>query len=328
MQSIASGLVISLDFELIWGVRDLDSTHQNNNLIVTRQVVPRLLNLFNKYEIHATWATVGFLFFDSREELIENLPETKPNYKNHNLSPYHNLYQELGSNEIDSPLHYAPSLIQQIIQTPHQELATHTFSHYYCLEEGQTPQSFEADLKSAIQIGKKYNCEIQSIVFPRNQYLPNYLEICANNNIKAYRGNESVWFRTPSKRKDHRQLTRRIFRLLDAYINISGTNSFQLPSSTTLPINVPASRYLRSYSKRLYFLEPLRLRRILSSMKRSAESGQIFHLWWHPEDFSTNIDSNFDVLEKILVEFKKLQTTYGMTSFTMGEIANQICQSK
>ena len=45
-------------------------------------------------------------------------------------------------NEADDPLHYAPSLIDDILRRRRQELATHTFSHCYCLEEGQTEEAF------------------------------------------------------------------------------------------------------------------------------------------------------------------------------------------
>lgn len=317
--------VISLDFELIWGIRDLETTEQHKNIIVTRQVVLRLLDLFKKYEIHATWATVGFLFFDSKDELLFNLPKHKPAYVNNNLSPYNNLTEEIGIDEENDPIHYAPSLIRKIQETPHQEVATHTFSHYYCLEEGQTSQDFESDLQSAIHIAKKYNCQIQSIVFPRNQYSQAYLKICANNGITSFRGNESIWFRASSNRKEHRQWSRRLLRLLDAYINISGTNSYNLSTiSNTLPVNIPASRYLRAYSKRLSFLEPLRLQRITSAMKKSAQMGQVFHLWWHPEDFSSNIEENLGILEKILIEYSQLREKYDMKSLTMNEIANQV----
>lgn len=71
---IKSGaLVISLDFELSWGIRDFESIGNRNKILPTRQVVPMLLEMFKKYDIHATWATVGFLFFESKTERSEEL---------------------------------------------------------------------------------------------------------------------------------------------------------------------------------------------------------------------------------------------------------------
>lgn len=322
MPNLPGALVISLDFELVWGIRDLESTGYRKDLMPTRQVVPRLLDMFKKYDIHATWATVGFLFFDSRTEMQLGLPELQPKYENNFLSPYNNLSKEVGEDEVADPLHFAPSLIRQIVSTPHQELGTHTFSHYYCLEDGQTVEDFESDLRAAITAAEKYQCKIESIVFPRNQYSQEYLDVCARNGIKTFRGNEMIWFRTPSKRREHRQWSRRIMRVLDAYLNVSGANAFHQPADGH-PVNVPASRYLRPVSKRLRVLEPLRLHRIKHSMRQAAQSGQIFHLWWHPEDFAEHIEENFLFLEKILSEYAILRSLYGMQSLTMGEVGNK-----
>jgi hypothetical protein len=286
--------------------------------------VPRLLDLFHKYEIHATWATVGFLFFETRSELLAAQPDIKPRYKNKILSPYEFFLDEVGEGEESDPLHFAPSLIHQILQTPYQELATHTFSHYYCLEDGQTPEDFARDLRTAIKAAEIYNCKIESIVFPRNQYAAAYLDICAQNGILAFRGNESVWFRNSASRQLHRLWYRRVVRFMDAYVNISGANSYLIPERGSLPINLPSSRYLRPFSKRLKIFEPLRLKRILLSMTSAAKDGHIFHLWWHPEDFSGDIDANFLFLEKILIKYTELKKIHGMQSFTMGELVAKI----
>jgi peptidoglycan/xylan/chitin deacetylase (PgdA/CDA1 family) len=324
MSTKTGTLVISLDFELLWGIRDLETTNKHTEILLTRQVVPKLLDIFKKYDVHATWATVGFLFFESRDELLAALPNSLPAYSNKTLSPYDSLSAEVGINEGEDLLHYAPSLIREIMAVPHQELATHTFSHYYCLEDGQSPSDFEDDLQSAMRAAEKYNQKIESIVFPRNQYATPYLEVCAQNGIQAFRGNESVWFRRTSKRESHRQWLRRLMRLMDAYINISGTNAYLLPVETSLPVNLPASRYLRPYSRRLRVFEPLRLNRILSSMTTAAQAGHIFHLWWHPEDFSSNMDANLLFLEKVLIKYKELRQLYGMQSLTMAEISHQV----
>lgn len=319
MTTTAGAFVVSLDFELVWGVRDLEITGERRNLLPTRVVVPRLLELFKKYEIHATWATVGFLFFESREDLLRSLPEQQPKYANAHLSPYTAIAEEVGLNEENDPLHYAPSLIRMIFATPYQELGTHTFSHYYCLEDGQTVRDFQADLQAAIQAGRQYGCKIESIVFPRNQYSQEILGICASNGIKTYRGNEDLWFRAPSKRSEHRRLSRRLMRIMDAYFNVSGSNAYKIPGAGE-PVNVPASRYLRPISKSLKILELLRLQRILSSMRKAAQAGEVFHLWWHPEDFANDVEGNLKFLEKILAEFANLRNRYGMQSLNMGEV--------
>jgi|SRR5690348_10521992 len=147
--------VISLDFELYWGVRDAVKLQDYKaQLRGVRKVIPLLLQLFKKYGINATFATVGFLFFKNKEELLSQLPCKKPAYQNDKLSPYLNWLDLQGTHEEEDPFHFAPELIDQIVESG-QEIGSHTFSHYYCLEKGQTLETFKADLEAAKQIASK-----------------------------------------------------------------------------------------------------------------------------------------------------------------------------
>ena len=71
-------LVISLDFELHWGVRDHvargDALYQR--LPEARHAVEDMLTLFGARHIRATWATVGFLFASNRRELEAHAAES------------------------------------------------------------------------------------------------------------------------------------------------------------------------------------------------------------------------------------------------------------
>ncbi len=314
--------VISLDFELHWGVRDkLSVRAYRDNLLGEREVVPALLKLFAKYGIHATWATVGFLFFESKSELLCNLPQELPNYVHRNLSPYTQL-AKIGESEHDDPFHYAPSLIRQIAAASNQEIATHTFSHYYCLERGQNEGTFRADLTAALKIAHdKHGIDIQSIVFPRNQVDRDSLLVCRDLGIRVYRGNPTSWLYA-ARRGEDESTARRGIRLLDAYLPISGTKVHNpTERADTLPCNVPASRFLRPYSPTLRGLEPLRLRRIVDDLTMAAERNQLYHLWWHPHDFGARPKENFAFLTRILDTFAALRERWGLESMSMLEAA-------
>ena len=148
-ERIPGTLIISLDFELHWGVRDVRTVEQyRENLLGVRRAVPALLNTFAEYDIHATWATVGFLFFNERNDLLRVLPADRPNYDDPRLSPYLDLAR-IGDDEAQDPFHFGRSLLMQIRSSPNQEIGTHTFSHYYCLEPKQSLTGFRADLATA-----------------------------------------------------------------------------------------------------------------------------------------------------------------------------------
>jgi hypothetical protein len=151
--------VISLDFELYWGMRhEAGVKDYIPRLVGARIAIPQLLKLFTEFSIRATWATVGFLFFDRTRTLLEYAPEQRPQYRNSRLYPYSDLPPDDAKETADS-IYFAPSLIRLIAETEHQELGTHTFSHYFCLEEGQDIETFRQDMLAARAAAQKLGFE-------------------------------------------------------------------------------------------------------------------------------------------------------------------------
>jgi peptidoglycan/xylan/chitin deacetylase (PgdA/CDA1 family) len=325
MKNSQGQFVISLDFEQYWGVRDVYSMrHYREQMAGERTVIPKLLKLFEEHGIHATWAIVGLLFFETLEEMKENLPHLKPNYSVKELSPYPYLYNgNLGPNESLDPHHYAPSLIRTIKETKSQQISTHTFSHYYCLEKGQSLEHFKEDLGAAVRTAEKQGLKLESIIFPRNQINDEYITILKKYGIHSYRGTPSHWiYKKGYTRRD--SILKRGLRLMDAYMNVTGHNCYsmvELPRK--IPVNLPASHFLRPYSKRFRLLEPLRLKRILSSMTYAAQHGLVYHLWWHPYNFASDEEENMASFRQIIEHFKKLQFQYGMVSMNMEELCDK-----
>lgn len=318
-------LIISLDFELRWGLRDHGHSNETNKSILgVWEVIPKMLNMFHKYEVKATFAVVGFLFAANKTEILKFSPEPKPKYINQKLSPYSGYLNLIGEDEQCDKYHFASELVNKIKHNTNHEIATHTFSHYYCLEEGQTKESFEADLLSAIEIAKNHGIKIKSIIFPRNQVNEFYLSICQKYGITSYRGNEKAWYYRAERRIDE-TLFKRVFRLIDSYINISGHNCYPPQGIGNSDIsNIPSSRFLRPYSPKFKYIENLRLKRITKSMDFAAKEGLIYHLWWHPHNFGINQNENFYILEKILTHYKHLHTKFGFQSTTMREFSESL----
>lgn len=317
--------VVSLDFELYWGVRDKRSLEAYRaNLLGVRQAVPAMLSLFREYGVSATWAAVGFLFFDGRDELLEALPHRRPAYAARGLSPYDAL-QSLGRSEAEDPYHFAPSLLKEIAATPGQEVGTHTFSHYYCLEPGQALEDFSADLAAARRASQaKLGVEPRSIVFPRNQFNPRYLAACRAEGLLAYRGNHGSWLYEARNEEDESTLRRGV-RLLDSYLPLSGTNTHApVRLDAHGLVNVPASRFLRPHSTRLKQLDELRVRRISGDLEQAAKNGGLYHLWWHPHNFGVNLQDNLQFLRRILDGFSELRTRHSMQSAHMSAVAEGV----
>jgi hypothetical protein len=319
-------LVVSLDFELAWGVHDSlgrDGSYRAH-LLGARAAVPALLDAFAHYDVAATWATVGFLFAESREELEVHAPppELRPAYADPRRDPYR---LSRGENEREDPLSYAPSLIRSIAAAPRQEVGSHTFSHYYCLEPGQTMAAFRADLSAAVSIAAARNLRLRSLVVPRHQVREDYLPAVAEAGFAVHRRNEAHPLARP-RRSGRDPLWTRGARLLDAYLPLTGANA--VPWSSLRPdrhglSDVRESRFLRPASRRLAALEPLRTGRIVRAMREAARTGAVFHLWWHPHNFGVDLETNLDALRIVLRAFEEFRQRYGFASLTMSDAADR-----
>ncbi len=314
--------VVSLDFELHWGVRDhqpADGAYRDN-LLGARRAIPLMLEAFEEYGVRATWATVGMLFARTREELERFSPLTRPSYVDHSLYPYS---EPVGADEDEDPLHFGWSLVQRIASSPNQEVGSHTFSHYYCLESGQGEATLKADLGAALEIAEYRGIDLRSLVLPRNQWNPNYAPIIRDMGFIAYRGAQDGFPYRPRRQHEQQSQSMRAVRLADAYLDLTGHSltSWADVVDDQGVCNVAASRYLRPYSRSRRSLEGRRLRRIVSAMERAALDRSVFHLWWHPHDFGANTDENMAFLRRVLAGFAELRERHGLESHTMREVA-------
>ena len=313
-------LIVSLDFELFWGMLDKCALEDyQDNVLGGRKAIPRLLELFQKYDIHATWATVGYLFAENFEELKEFFPKKplQPAYDNQKLDPYA-YFEKIGNNEEEAPCFYAPSLIRLVSKTTGQEIGSHTFCHYYCREKGQTLQQFAADMKAAKVIGEKHGYDLTSVILPRNQCEPEYTKVLCQCGFNAYRDEENDWIHEKIK---FRPLLR-LLRLADVYFPLTGQGGY-VPKNENGIWNLVGSRMYKPIFKPLRFLEGVKLHRIKRQMLHAAKNGLTFHLWWHPHNIGVKTEEHLSQLEEIFRYYAELREKYGMQSLNMREAAAQ-----
>lgn len=183
-------VIISLDFELRWGVHDvygLDFSAYRENLEQVRVAIPALLKLLTAHKINATWAAVGALGCENWDEYFERAPEP-PKYTNPNLA----IKEQYADLDPAGALHFAPDLLDIITRTPGQELGTHTFSPLYLREEGVTADDVAADLAAVAKLYReRFDLVPRSLVFPRNQ--PAFLDVVRASCVKVWRGNPDAW---------------------------------------------------------------------------------------------------------------------------------------
>lgn len=316
--------VISLDFELLWGIFDKVGTRYHPAYFSnTRAVIPQMLDLFAKQGIQCTWATVGMLFAENEEEWRQYSPDYLPTYRTKDLSAY----EWVKAHGIKPEVHFAPELIRMILDTPGQELGSHTYAHYYTLMRGQSPEQFRQDLQATQRISEdKFKIRLQSLVFPRNHLNELYLEICKEEGYDYVRGNPKNWFWQETQ---HESFSKKLFRSADCFFPIGKDTSYsreEIDLFPNEPMILPASRILRPMGKGLGLMDLARKQRIKSEMEHAARNGQIYHLWWHPHNFGRDPKGSMQELAQLIRHFKELSEKYGFQSFHMQSLGEQIGQ--
>lgn len=301
--------VLSLDFELRWGVHDvygLDVNGYRANLEQERHAAPALLKMLAAYGTRATWATVGAIACQSWDEYFARAP-APPRYARQALA----VKPEYAQMDPQGALHFWPELVRSIVDTPGQELGTHTFSHLYLREEGITADDVAADLAAGRTLfEERFGVKPESMVFPRNQAA--FIETVRAAGIKVWRGNPGPWYYEREDSEGKGPLPRAL-KLLDG-LNPLRRMSFPMQSDMTR-----ASMFLRlNLPQPLWQLHFLRIRRELASLR----PGQIFHLWFHPHNLGADTSERLARVEQVLEATVAQRSLTGLESKTMRELVD------
>ncbi len=190
-----AALVISADLEMGWAWRYARSENAislaKQAATQTRKNFPTLIELFDRYQIPVTWATVGHLFLNQCERKNGRAHPDMPR------PPYfENEYWQFQSGDWydadpctsleEAPEWYAPDLIQAILTVKvKHEIACHTFSHIDCSEVNCPPELMQAELLACQEAARPWGLELQSLIFPANY--PGNLQVVQKLGFKSYR---------------------------------------------------------------------------------------------------------------------------------------------
>jgi len=306
-----SCLVVSLDFEMFWGVKDSKSISDYRvNLLGVWDVVPKLISVFEDFQVKSTWATVGQLMCDNYEHWLSLTQSNE-----HLLHLKNDLNLDDALIKANEKLFFALPLVREVLKSNLSEIATHTFFHMFCNGRKFKPSDLKVDLELCQLLGRDLGVEIKSIVFPRNQFKKEYLEVIRQAGIHIYRGNPKGRLYSNGHFVPCGKFGR-ASRFLDSYLPITSHSDAIIESEDGL-INVPASNFFRPYNNAVEVFERLKVSRIKRAMTEVARKGGVYHLWWHPHNFGGDVDTNLSQLRSILRHFKFLESEFGMETKSM-----------
>jgi peptidoglycan/xylan/chitin deacetylase (PgdA/CDA1 family) len=308
---------ISLDFELIWGTLDLFGTEGFDRAckVERAEVIDRLLELFNEFEISATWCTLGHLF-------LENCRANGNNKKHPEIvPPRHRWHQDDWfthdpcDNEADSPLFYGKSLVEKIINNPvKQEIGSHGFSHVIFGDEGCSVETARSEIAECVRLAKNFDLDLSSFAFPRDQV--GHLNVLKEYGFNCYRGQIPKWYEAG----ENRNLLKRLAHFTD--VLLATTPPTVLPALTKDGLwNIPGSMiFFPMHGVRRYIPMSLRVKRAVKGLNEAVSRKRIFHLWFHPTNMAFEIDRMFDGLRQIIASADRLRQQGVMEILTMSEI--------
>lgn len=278
-------VVISLDFELRWGVADKlpDSPEPyRRNLEGEPEAVHGMLDYFGREKIGATWATVGALSCSGWDEYFDRAPPP-PAYED----PREGFKRSWQKLDPQGRLHFAPDAVAAIAKAPGQELGSHTFSHICFREAGCSPADVLADSQAVARaFGEKYGTTPTSFVFPRNQV--SQTETLRQAGIERWRANPKVSCWNATRREEQSRLVRGM-RLIDSLAPIGSRRALSREMRASYLVRFPLN-------ERMWRLHLGRIRRDA----RRLVAGETLHLWWHPHNLGANVEANLRRLGELV----------------------------
>lgn len=297
-------VVISLDAELAWGYHDFEQVPPC--IDTARESWLQLLELFDEFDVPATWAVVGHLLLDSCDGDHEGHP-----------TPDGWFEKDPGTWEGRDGEWYGSSLVDAIEDADaDHEVGCHTFSH---VEFGHTTREIAAaEMRKCVEIAEDRGLSVDSFVFPRNYV--GHRDVLAAYGVSCYRGNQ------PRRWYDR--------GLVGSTAKLLGWPTGTVEPTLVTPevddygmVNLPASLFLFGFegtARRL--VEPLAGDPVVRMAKRgidkAAREAGIYHMWLHPNNLTSEQD--FERVRTILSHLDHVRTQTPLTIETMGSVAGKL----
>lgn len=311
--------VISLDTELAWGrINDPELPAFLSVIDQTRAATDEILRLFDKYDIPATWATVGRMFMESEHELdtVEDLSYFYDGLNNQKI------YENDRLNSDSNSLVYGWDIVQKIsnAKTKH-EIASHSFNH---IDFGKTTSKevAETDIKDAMEMTRrKLGIEMESWVYPKNSI--GYKNSLFEQGIKYYRGEDKFWygnFPGPIKK---------LLYQFDTFLGWSPSTVVPLLEANGL-VNIPGSSIFRVTHLGIKKNVPYSsiIRKAIKGLKKARNQKEIYHLWFHPFNFGHELEAHCKAFERVLQKAADMREKGEIEISTMADVGNRFLNDK
>jgi peptidoglycan/xylan/chitin deacetylase (PgdA/CDA1 family) len=309
--------IFSLDTELGTGYFDEDEDRKrifSADGSRERERIARILEMLEEYQIVATWAVVGHIFYERCEECeICPVLEWKGKYKS---------YEE--AYKTQHPLWYGADVIDMLLNANMKhEIAFHGYSHE--IFDGMSQEKAEIEIQEFKRLSNRKGIDAKSIIFPRDKV--GHLDLFKKHGFICYRGEEALPLLTRNK-----FIVGRIAKNLDHILGISTPPIYDLKDFVSENmVNLIATQHVFGFSRKTELLldrwgvANVRMRRVARAIHKAAAQKKVAHIWAHPWEFRTEDD--FGKLRYIFENVAEEVAAGRMKSISMIDMANMVTQT-
>lgn len=292
--------IISLDLELIWGIIH---TEADVNLLIKdekhcRGAIDFLLNIFETYNIPATWAIVGHLFLDHCEKEggipHKNMPRFKPDW--YDCDPCTDIHRD--------PLYYGSDIVKNILSSPiRHEIGYHSFSHV--IFSRCSKEVAEAEINMGVKLAKQLDINFKSFVFPQDEI--GHIDILKKYGFRIFRGRVN--------KRGHMNNQRVIIRKINSAMDLIIAKPVE-PRLTNGIWEISSSMLFSASFPFIFSILP----RAKIGIHRAMRSNKVFHIFIHAQSllYRPLLAKN---LVKLLAFVSKKRDEKKIEVMTMGEFS-------
>lgn len=282
-----AAVTISIDLELAWGNWD-NLTNAELALVeqCSRPIVARLLEIFERHEVAATFAIVAGLL---DAEAVRPCAGAQSAW-------------------------YAPDVVGAIAASPvGHDIGSHGGRHLYYDRISDAEAS--DDLAYARALHDVHDLAFTSFVYPRNRIGKRGL--LAAHDVRVFRAPDTAWHQ---RLRDRSEPVGRLANLVDKVLPISPPPVF--PTVDHDMVRLPSSMLLlgRQGIRNIVPAEVMR-RKLERGIAGAIERCGTFHLWFHPSNFYHRPDTQFGLLDDFLGKVAERRLEGAIAVRTMGNFA-------
>ena len=282
--------IFSLDCEGKWGAADrLDETgYRRFTTAALETVYRRLVHLFDRYEVPATFAFVSS-FYLTPDEAHAHADWFEP------VDYGGNDWFAAFRSDFQAGQHdgwFCPAALDAVLSSGGHEVASHGFSHVPLGESDIDEDAFRREMELIRETEALRGIETDTFIYPRNRigYLPLLPQY-------GYRG-----YRPPSACDSGRGAVGKVLRYANELNPFEPLQRQGEPGVPPLlpPLPLPPGRMLLVRSGNRRWIPPAVIKRKYEIMlDRAIAGGCVVHVFTHPHNFMTGV-RQYEVLEGLL----------------------------